>query len=610
MTTSKLVEETDAVVIRFAGDSGDGMHLTGTQFTHSSAISGNDVSTFPDFPAEIRAPQGTLPGVSGFQLQFGGKKILTPGDVPDVLVVMNPAALKVNLAELPSKGMLIVNSGTFGKENLRKAGYKSNPLDDPELAEKYKLVVIDITRMTLDVLEESPLKKSAKQLCKNFFALGLMYWMYDRSMDLTISWLGKKFANKEDVRDANIKVLKAGYYYGETAEVIGMQYKVSRARMEPGIYRKITGNEALSLGLVAATQLSGREMVFGGYPITPASDIIAELSKHKHFGIKTVQAEDEIAGIGIAIGASFVGSIGITATSGPGLCLKAEAMNLALITELPLVVIDVQRGGPSTGLPTKTEQSDLMQNIYGRNGDSPLPVLAAKSPSDCFDVAIEAVRLALIYNTPVILLSDGFIANGAEPWKIPDVSHLESLTVNYAKEGEPYVSYKRDKKTLARTLALPGTPGLEHRIGGLEKDELGAVCYDTDNHQKMCDLRLEKVLRMADTFPPIDILGDESGNLLVLGWGGTYGTITTAVEKLQGQGKSVSSIHLRHLFPFPHDLKDILGRFETILIPELNMGQLIKLIRSEYLVDAIGFNKVEGRPFTVAEMCSKIEELL
>lgn len=610
MGHSKTIETTDSVVIRFAGDSGDGMQLTGTQFTNSSAIAGSDISTFPDFPAEIRAPQGTLPGVSGFQIHFGSQKILTPGDAPDVLVAMNPAAFKVNIGELVSKGTLIVNTGTFTADNLRKAGYASNPLEDPALEEKYRLILIDITQMTLDTLEDSPLKKPAKQLCKNFFALGLMYWMYDRPMDLTLTWLEKKFGAKPDVLDANMKVLKAGYFYGETAEIIGTQYKIGRAEMSPGIYRKITGNEALSLGLVAATQFSGREMVFGGYPITPASDIIAELSKHKNYGIKTVQAEDEIAGIGVAIGASFVGSIGVTATSGPGICLKLEALNLALITELPLVVINVQRGGPSTGLPTKTEQSDLLQNMYGRNGDSPLPIIAAKSPADCFDTAIEAVRMALTYNTPVIVLSDGFIANGAEPWKIPNIDDYDAIDVNYAPEGDVYVPYKRDENTLARTLALPGTPGLEHRIGGLEKDESGAVSYDFANHHTMSQLRLEKVLGMAKDYAPIDIIGEESGDLLVIGWGGTYGTITSAVERMQAEGVSVSSIHLRHVYPFPNDLKEIMGRYKKILVPELNMGQLVKLLRAEYLVDAIGFNKVEGRSFTVAEMCDKIKELV
>ncbi len=609
MSVHKSIEVTDSVVIRFAGDSGDGMQLTGTQFTHSSAIAGNDVSTLPDFPAEIRAPQGTLPGVSGFQIHFGNRKIMTPGDAPDVLVVMNPAALKVNLPDLLDKGILIANTGTFTKENLRKAGYESNPLEDEALQDKYNLILLDITQLTLDSLEESPLKVSAKQLCKNFFALGLMYWMYDRPMELTIAWLEKKFAKKPDVLEANVKVLKTGYFYGETAEIIGVRYHVGKAPMEPGIYRKITGNEALSLGLVTVAELSQKQIVFGGYPITPASDVIAELSKHKNFGIKTVQAEDEIAGIGVAIGAAFAGSIGVTATSGPGICLKSEAINLAMITELPLLIIDVQRGGPSTGLPTKTEQSDLLQNMYGRNGDSPLPVIAAKSPADCFDTVIEASRLALKYNTPVIILMDGFIANGAEPWKIPDVSCFEPNEVMTAVPGEAYVPYQRDPETLARRLALPGTPGMEHRIGGLEKDEKGSVSYDFENHEQMTHLRLGKVLKMANDYAPLDILGEVSGDLLVIGWGGTYGTITTAVEQMKSQDVSVSSIHLRHLFPFPHELKDFLKQFKTVLVPELNTGQLIKMIRAEYLVDAIGFNKIQGRPFTVAEICAKIEEL-
>lgn len=610
MSGHKSIEITESVVIRFAGDSGDGMQLTGNQFTQSSAIAGSDISTFPDFPAEIRAPQGTLPGVSGFQIHFGSCKIMTPGDAPNVLVAMNPAALKVNLGDLVSKGTLVVNTGSFTNKNLRQAGYDSNPLEDEALKEKYNVISINISQLTLDTLAESPLKTSAKQLCKNFFALGIMYWMYDRPIDLTIGWIEKKFAKKPDVLEANVKVLKAGFFYGETAEIIGQRYQVNKASMSPGIYRKITGNEALSLGLVTVAELSKKQIVFGGYPITPASDIIAELSKHKNFNIKTVQAEDEIAGVGVAIGASFAGSLGVTATSGPGICLKAEAINLAMITELPLLVIDVQRGGPSTGLPTKTEQSDLLQNMYGRNGDSPLPVIAAKSPADCFDTVIEAGRLTLKYNTPVIVLTDGFIANGAEPWKIPDASQFSPIASFEAESAKDYVPYKRDESTLARRLAFPGTPGMEHRIGGLEKDEKGAVSYDYDNHQKMVNLRLEKVLKMAESYDPLEIIGDEKGDLLLIGWGGTYGAITTSVEKMRARGFAVSSIHLRHLFPFPLDLEPMLKNFKNILVPELNTGQLIKLLRAEYLVDAKGLNKVQGKPFTVAEICAEIERLI
>lgn len=610
MSQAEMMEQLESVVIRFAGDSGDGMQLTGSQFTHSSAIAGNDISTFPDFPAEIRAPQGTLPGVSGFQLHFGSRKILTPGDAPDVLVVMNPAALKVNLADLVSKGLLVVNTGAFTPENLKKAGYESNPLEDPQLKEKYRVIEVNITQLTLDVLEESPLKVSAKQLCKNFFALGLMYWMYGRSMDLTINWLEKKFAKKDDVREANIKALKAGYYFGETGEFIAAPYQVGKAHMEAGTYRKITGNEAISLGLVASTSLSGREMVFGGYPITPASDIIAELSKHKNYGIKTVQAEDEIAGVGVAIGASFAGSIGVTATSGPGICLKHEAINLALMAELPIVVIDVQRGGPSTGLPTKTEQSDLLQNMFGRNGDSYVPIIAAKSPSDCFDSAIEAVRMALKYNTPVMLLSDGFIANGSEPWKIPDVKTLKPIVVKHAPEGEAYVPYLRDPQTLARTLAIPGTKGLEHRIGGLEKNEQGSVSYDPQNHDFMVRIRSEKVDRIAQDYAPTEVFGPAKGDLLVLSWGGTYGAVRSSVEKAQAEGLSVSSVHLRNIHPFPLDLEKILNSFKKVLVPELNLGQLNLLIRAKYLVDTVSYTKVQGKPFTVQEMIQKIKEEL
>ena len=611
MSTVKIkIKEIDSVVIRFAGDSGDGMQLAGEKFTDASAIAGNDISTFPDFPAEIRAPAGTLPGVSGFQIHFGSHEILTPGDAPDVLVAMNPAALKVNLKELVSKGMLVVNTDAFNEQNLKKAGYETNPLEEASLLEQYAVVKVDMTALTNKALEDSTLAPREKSRCKNFFALGLMFWVYNRPMEYTIDWIKSKFSKNQDLMDANIRTLKAGYHYGETTEIVPTTYKVERAKLKPGRYRKVSGNEALALGLVAAGECSKIEIVYGSYPITPASDILAEMAKHKNFGVKTIQAEDEIAAIGISIGASFAGGLGVTATSGPGFCLKSEALNFAVMTELPLVLIDVQRAGPSTGMPTKTEQGDLLQAMFGRNGESPVPILAAYSPADCFDTGLEAFRIALKYRTPVVLLSDCFIANSAEPWLIPSVNDLPDLSVPVAKPGENYIPYKRDPVTLSRQLAIPGTPSLEHRIGGLEKNEEGMVSYDPENHQKMVQLRHAKVAGIAKSYPPTEVLGSKRGKVLVLGWGGTQGAIKTAVENLQNQGESVSSIHLRHLNPLPLDLGGIIKNFKYILIPELNLGQLTLLIRAKYNVDAVCFSKVQGRPFTISEIISKIKEFI
>ena len=607
----KSVTELESVVIRFAGDSGDGMQLTGTQFTNSSAIAGNDISTFPDFPAEIRAPQGTLPGVSGFQLCFGSNQILTPGDTPDVLVAMNPAAFKVNISELKNGGIVIANTNTFTPQNLKKAGYTSDPLEDKAFSQKFKIIKIKITDLTLEVLKDNPLKTSEKTLSKNFFALGVTYWLYNRDMDYTLGWIKRKFAKKTDVIDANSRALKAGYYFAETSELMPTHFHVSPVTtMEPGVYRKISGNEALSFGIITFAKTSNIEVVYASYPITPATDILAYLSSNKHFGIKTLQAEDEIAAIGMALGASFAGNLGITATSGPGMCLKAEMMGLAVITELPLIVINVQRGGPSTGLPTKTEQADLLQVLFGRNGESPVPILAARSPSDCFETFIDCASIAFKYNTPVVMLSDGYIANGTEPWKIPAIDDLPSSHITYADKNVEYVPYQRDPHTLARRLAIPGTPGQEHRIGGLEKNETGGVSYDPENHEKMVCLRAGKVAGIARDFKPTEINGSDHGKILVIGWGGTYGAITTAVNRLQKQGHAVSSLHLRYLNPLPLDLHQIIKNFEKVLIPEINLGQLTMLIRAKYLIDAECFSKVQGRPFAIQEIETKIRTYL
>lgn len=606
-----LLEELESVTIRFAGDSGDGMQVTGSQFTSTSAIIGNDISTLPDFPAEIRAPAGSLPGVSGYQLNFSSRDIRTPGDGPQVLVAMNPAALKTNLRDLEPGGILVVNTDEFGESNLKKAGYAKNPLDDGSLS-GYRLFKIPITSNTLKALESVKLPHKQLERCKNFYALGLMYWLYDRPMEPTVKWIDEKFGVKSlDIAKANKLALRAGYNYADTTEIFTTHYHVGRAQIKPGKYRNITGNEATAIGFITAAQLTGRPLFYGSYPITPASDILHELSKHKNFGVKTFQAEDEIAAIGAAIGAAFAGSIGLTGTSGPGVALKSEFINLAVMTELPLVIVDVQRGGPSTGLPTKTEQADLLQVMFGRNGESPVAVVAPATPADCFNMAVEAVRIATQYMVPTFYLSDGYLGNGSEPWEIPAIEDLPDLTVKFRTEKEGFFPYLRDEKTLARPWAIPGTPGLEHRIGGIEKQHItGNVNYDPDNHDFMVRLRAEKVARIANSIPPLEVFGAPEGKVLVLGWGGTYGAITTAVEQLRAAGASVASAHLRYLNPFPLNLGDVLGRFETVIIPELNLGQLALLVRAKYLVDAVSFTKVKGKPFKVSEIVGKVKEYL
>ena len=605
------------VVIKFAGDSGDGMQLTGQQFTNNTALLGIDLATFPDFPAEIRAPIGTLPGVSGFQIHFSSNPVYTPGDTCDVLVAMNAAALKVNLKGLKKGGKIIANLEGFDAKNLRLAAYPEgiNPLEDGSL-DGYELTKVDITKLTREALKSNTeLGTKERDRAKNMFVLGLIYWLYNRNLDNTIDFLEEKFGKKENILKSNIDVLKAGYYYGETAELFNARYKVEKSKMEPGTYRSIMGNQALSMGLIAASQKSGLPLFLGSYPITPASDILHELSKYKNFGIKTFQAEDEIAGITAAIGASYGGSIGLTTTSGPGMALKTEAIGLATMLEIPLLIINIQRGGPSTGLPTKTEQSDLMQAYYGRNGEAPIPVLAASTPSDCFFMAFEAVKIALQHMTPVILLSDGYIANGAEPWKFPAAADLPAIEVKFktslAEGEEKFLPYKRDEK-LARPWAIPGTPGLEHRIGGIEKQhETGNVSYDPENHEFMVKMRQAKVDKIADYIPLQTIdSGADKGKVLVLGWGSTYGTIKSAVLQLQSQGKAVSHAHIKYMRPFPKNLGEILAGFETILIPEINNGQLIKIIRDQYLVDAKAYNKIMGIPITKLELVTAIESYL
>lgn len=596
-------EEIESAVVRFAGDSGDGMQTIGERFTDSSAFAGNDIATLPDFPAEIRAPAGTIAGVSGYQLQFGSRSILTPGDEPDALVAMNPAALKSNISDLPEGGMLVVNVDSFKKMNLKKAGYESNPLDDEEFRKKYQLIELDLTTLTKEALSESPLKPSDKARCKNFFALGFMCYVYGRPLDPTLKFFDQKWGKRlPEVAEANSTALKAGHNLGDTMETARNRYQLAKAVVQPGVYRKISGNEALVYGLVAGAQSANRELLYSGYPITPASPVLEGLSALKKFGIKTVQAEDEIAAMGVAIGASFAGDLSVVATSGPGMCLKSEFIGLASITELPVIICNVQRGGPSTGLPTKTEQSDLLQSLFSRHGDCPLPVIAAHSPSDCFECSIEACRIALTYCTPVIYLSDLYVANGAEPWLVPNAADIPNIDAKFADPSEEYISYKRNPDTLARTQAIPGQPGLEHRIGGLEKSEDGGVNYDPENHEQMTHLRAEKVERIADTIPPTQLHGEEQGDLLVIGWGGTYGAITSATQAMQAEGFSISSLHLRHLNPLPKDLGDIIKRFKKVIVPELNLGQLSLILRAKYLVDAIPLTKVQGKPFKVSEL--------
>jgi 2-oxoglutarate ferredoxin oxidoreductase subunit alpha len=608
----KTRQRLDNVTIRFAGDSGDGMQLTGDRFTNATVRIGNDIATLPDFPAEIRAPAGSLPGVSGFQLHFADHDILTPGDAPDVLVAMNPAALKTNIDDLEPGGTLVVNTDAFTKANLKKAHYERNPLDDGSL-DGYQVFKVPITQMTVGALEGHDLSSKDKQRAKNMFALGLMSFMYSRPTEPTIQWLRRKFASRPEIAEANITAFKAGWAFGETTEVFAHTYEVDPAHLPQGRYRQITGNLALAYGLIAASDRSGLPLFLGSYPITPASDILHELSRHKQFGIRTMQAEDEIAGICAALGASFAGNLGVTTTSGPGIALKTETIGLALSVELPLIIIDIQRGGPSTGLPTKTEQSDLLQAMYGRNGDSPVPIVAPATAADCFNTAIEAARIAIKYRTPVLLLSDGYLANGAEPWRIPEIQDLPDLSKLVQFQREPnhdgeYWPFLRDEITLARPWAIPGTPGLEHRIGGLEKAAgTGNISYDPDNHHRMTELRAEKVAGIAHDIPPLyvdwgEVDFGERPRVLVIGWGSTYGPIRAAVRRVRSQGLPVARAHLRHLNPFPSNTGKVLRQFDRVLVPEMNMGQLSLLLRAQFLVDARGYNRVRGLPFTSKEL--------
>ena len=610
----KTFKTIDDAVIRFAGDSGDGMQLTGGRFTETTAVVGNDLSTLPDFPAEIRAPAGSLAGVSAFQIHFSSKDIHTPGDSPDVLVAMNPAALKVHQKEIIPGGTIILNTDAFTKKNLNFAGYESSPVEDGTLDDYFTLIPIEMNKLVTAACEGLEMSRKFVGRTKNFFALGVLYYMYDRPLDATEKWLEKKFAGKDTIIEANKRAMKAGYNYADTTEIFTTRYKVEKAVLPKGTYRNINGNYATSLGLLAASEKSGLKLFYGGYPITPASDILHTLAAWKHFGVQTFQAEDEIAGITSIIGAAFTGNLSVTATSGPGIALKGEAMGLAVMTELPMVIINVQRGGPSTGLPTKTEQADLNQALYGRNGEAPLPVIAASTPGDCFYAAYEASRIALTYMTPVVLLTDGYLANGSEPWKIPNVKDLEPIDVKFAKSSkseDDFLPYKRDDKTLSRPWAIPGTPGLEHRIGGLEKAEnTGHVSYDPNNHQRMVELRLEKVNRIQNDIDKTEVFGDNKGDVLIISWGGTYGSCRSAAETLHEDGKSVSHVHLRWISPLPKDLGEIIIKFKNILIPEINMGQLIKLIRAEYLVDAKGLSQVTGKPISTTRIIENVNQLI
>jgi 2-oxoglutarate ferredoxin oxidoreductase subunit alpha len=606
-----LFEELDSVVIRFAGDSGDGMQVTGTQFTNTSAVLGNDVSTMPDFPAEIRAPAGTLAGVSGFQVNFASHDIYTPGDAPQVLVAMNPAALKANLGDLEPGGTIIANRDEFTANNLRRAGYDSNPLENDSLR-GYRVISVPISTLNRNAQADlEGLSNKDKDRCKNFFALGLTFWMYDRTLDNTLAWLKQRYGRRPEVVEANTRALKAGYHYGETTEDFRTRYRVPKATLPPGVYRKITGNEATALAFVTAARRAGKTLFYGSYPITPASGILEDLAALKHFDVRSFQAEDEIAAIGAAIGAAFGGAFAVTATSGPGICLKSEAMNLAIVLELPLVIADIQRGGPSTGLPTKTEQSDLLQVFFGRNGESPIPVVAACSPADCFTMALEAFRLAVRAMTPVVFLSDGYLANSAEPWRIPNPEEIAPIEVHHRTDPEGFLPYLRDEFTLSRPWALPGTPGLEHRIGGLGKQDVtGNVSYSPEDHEQIVKIRAEKVARLANSIPEQAVFGPEQGELLVVGWGGTYGAIRQAVAIAQAQGKPVAHAQIRYLNPFPRNLGDLLSRYETVLVPELNLGQLSLLLNGRFPVRVIPMNKVQGRPFTVREIRRRIDDLV
>ncbi|HXG76554.1 MAG TPA: 2-oxoacid:acceptor oxidoreductase subunit alpha [Gaiellaceae bacterium] len=615
MAKAKPVETVDRVVIRFAGDSGDGMQLTGDRFTSETAAFGNDLATFPDFPAEIRAPAGSLPGVSGFQVHFADHDILTPGDQPNVLVAMNPAALKVNLGDLAKGGMVIVNTDAFNERNLQKAGYETNPLTDGSLAD-YHVHEVALSSMTVEALKDvEGITSREAERSKNFFALGLMSWLYHRPVEGTLAFIERKFARRPEIVEANTRAFKAGWNYGETSEDFASSYEVAPARLRPGTYRQVSGNTALAYGLIAASRLSGLPLFLGAYPITPASGVLEELAALKHFGVRTFQAEDEIAAAGAALGAAFGGALGVTTSAGPGIVLKSETVGLAVTLELPLVIVDIQRAGPSTGMPTKPEQADLLMVLFGRNSESPVPVVAASTPAQCFEAAIEAARIAIRYRTPVFLLSDAYLANGSEPWLIPDVADLPDISTAFAtapNDGDRFLPYKRDPETLARPWAVPGTPGLEHRIGGLEKeDETGNVSYDPENHDLMVRLRAAKVAGIAADIPELAV-DDPQGDAdtLVVGWGSTYGAIGAAARRVRQSGRRVATAHLHHLNPFPRNTGDVLGRYEKVLVPEMNLGQLRMLLRAEYLVDAVGYNKVRGRPFRAAELADAITALV
>ncbi|MGK0289570.1 MAG: 2-oxoglutarate ferredoxin oxidoreductase subunit alpha [bacterium] len=609
-TETSTIETLDKIVVRFAGDSGDGMQLTGNQFTGSAAIFGNDVATLPDFPAEIRAPAGTIAGLSGFQLQFGHTKVNTPGDYPDILVVMNPAALKANIKDVPGNGIIIIDKNSFTTNNLKKAGYENNPLETGEL-DSFRTHALPITSQTLKTLEDSPLPKKSKEKCKNFFTLGIVFWLFERSPDHTIDWLRKKFVKLPDVAEANIRALKEGMIYAQNSGMGHIQFNIQPAKLPPGKYKNITGNTAMALGVVAAGHCADLDVMLGGYPITPASDVLHNLATFKNFGVKTFQAEDEIAGITSAIGASYAGRLGVTLSSGPGIALKAEALGLAAMVELPLLVINVQRGGPSTGLPTKTEQSDLLQAMYGRNGECPMPVLAAKTPSDCFHMAIEAVRIAVKYMTPVFLLSDGYLGNGSEPFLIPNVDDLPDISKEFRTDPKDFLVYARDSKTLARDWVKAGTPGLGHRLGGLEKDFLtGNVSYDSENHERMVHIRQEKVDNIANDIADLEIYGDQDGgDVAIIGWGSTFGAIQSSVDQMRSAGKSVSHIHFTHLNPFPKNTLEVLKKFKTLVVAEMNLGQLSQMIGAKYALPVIPLNKVQGKPFHVREISSFIDNL-
>ncbi len=610
-TGSTPVKEVSTVVIRFAGDSGDGMQLTGTQFTNESALAGNDIATFPDFPAEIRAPAGTLAGVSGFQLNFSSERIFTPGDQPDVLVVMNPAALAVNLEDLVDGGSLIVDTDAFTKSNLRKAGYDGDPLEDTSLNQRVRVFPIPVTKLTQQALADLNLPNKTVVRCKNFFALGLCSWLYHRPIDSTLDWIRQKFGKSEALVEANTRAFQTGWNYGETTEIFASSYQVRAAEIEPGTYTNMTGNKALAFGLMAAAAKADKQLFYGSYPITPASDILHELSDHKNFGVTTFQAEDEIAAVGAALGASFAGSVGVTGTSGPGVSLKGETLGLAVMVELPLVCVNIQRGGPSTGLPTKTEQSDLLQALYGRHGECPMAVIAASSPTDCFDAAFEAVRVAVKYMTPVMLLSDGYLANGSKPWNIPNYADLPEIPAKYWTNDVGFHPYLRDEDTLSRPWVVPGTPGLEHRIGGLEKDyDSGNISYLPTNHEKMTRVRAAKISGIADELDAPEIAGADSGDALIVGWGSTYGSIAAATTQLLDEGKKVGHLHLRWLNPLPNGLDEIFARYRHIIVPELNFGQLVRVLRDRYLVDAVPVSQVRGQPFKVQQLAARISTIL